>query len=306
MRWKIVCCTALLLGTMLETLSSSLAGPDKIAGSTFEQSIDVSGLERTYHVHLPDAVPPIDGLPVLIVLHGGGGSGKQVEQSTGFSDLADQEGFVAVYPDGTGRLPRRLTWNAANCCAYAHAKDIDDVSFISALIEQLIADYDVNPARMYVTGHSNGAMMTFRIACELADQVAAAAPYAGALNADSCVPDSPVPMLIMNGEDDANVPVAGGTSTNVGYGGEDSRIDTPTVFAVDTWVAANSCTDPPSVEDSPAAMTTLWSDCANNSQVEQVLIHNWQHSWPSIAAGAPIDASRVIWDFVSQFVKPGT
>ena len=306
MGWKIVACTVLLLGAMLGTLSSSQAGIDPTSGSTSDRSIEIGGLERTYRVHLPALAPPTNGFPVLIVLHGGGGNGKQVEHSTGFSDLADREGFIAVYPDGTGRLPKRLTWNAYNCCAYAHAKDIDDVSFISALIAQLISDYEVDPARIYVTGHSNGAMMTFRLACELADQIAAAAPFAGALNTDGCIPASPVPMLIMNGEDDTNVPVAGGTSPNVGYGGEDSRIDMPTSFAVATWVAANGCTGGPTVVNSPAALTTRWTDCANGSMVEQVLIHDWEHSWPSIEDGAPIDASRVIWDFVSQFSKPGT
>lgn len=263
-------------------------------------SIQVDGIERTYRVHMPDAAAPAEGRPVLIVLHGGGGNGKQVDRSKGISDLADQEGFLAVYPNGSGRTSKLLTWNAHNCCGYAHSQHIDDVAFISALIDRVIVEYDVDPTRVYVTGHSNGAMMTFRLACELSDKIAAAAPYAGALDTDSCSPNSPVPMLIMNGEDDTSVLVAGGTGSGI----DDTRVDTPTSFAVDTWVAANGCTDVPIETDDGQTLIKSWTDCASKSAVKQVLIRDWGHTWPTIEDGAPIDATRVIWDFVSQFSKP--
>ncbi len=262
-------------------------------------SIQIDGTERTYRVHLPGGIAPAAGAPVLIVLHGGGGNGKQVDHAKGISDLADQEGFIAVYPNGSGRTSKLLTWNAYNCCAYAHAQDIDDVAFISALIDRVIADYDVDPTRIYITGHSNGAMMTFRLACELSDKIAAAAPYAGALNTDSCSPDSPVPMLIMNGADDTSVLVSGGTGSGI----DDTRVDQPTSFAVDTWVAADGCTSAPIETDDGQTLIKTWTACSNGSVVEQVLIRDWGHNWPTIESGAPFDATRVIWDFVSQFSK---
>ncbi|MEZ4530064.1 MAG: PHB depolymerase family esterase [Thermomicrobiales bacterium] len=270
---------------------------------TFDQTLTVGGVERTYRVHVPGGRSPELGFPVLFVLHGGGGNAKQVERSTGFSELADREGFIVVYPNGSGRFPRRLTWNAHNCCAYAYEENIDDVSFISALIDRIVADYHADSTRIYITGHSNGAMMTFRIACELSEKIAAAAPNAGALNTDSCQPVSPVAMLIMNGEDDTKVPVAGGTPTGSGPAGEYDRVDTPTSFAVDTWVRLDGCPGPATVVETPSSITRAWSGCEGGSEVEQVIIRDWEHSWPSAAEGAPIDGAQVIWDFVSRFSK---
>lgn len=280
-------------GSLVSAESASATAGD------IESSVQIDGTERTYRVHIPGAVAPVDGRPVLIVLHGGGGNGKQVDHSKGISDLADQEGFIAVYPNGSGRTSKLLTWNADNCCGYAHTQNIDDVAFISALIDEVIADYEVDPTRIYMIGHSNGAMMTFRVACELSGKIAAAAPYAGALNTDSCAPESPVPMIIMNGEDDTSVLVSGGSGSGV----DATRVDKPTSFAVDTWVAANSCTATPVETDDGQILVKTWTGCANGSVVEQVLVRNWGHTWPTIEDGAPIDATRVIWDFVSQFTK---
>ena len=269
-----------------------------------EKTLTFDGRDRTYRVHAPEMTAPARGFPVLIVLHGGGGNGKIIERVTGFSDLADREGFIAVYPDGTGQRSQILTWNAHNCCGYAYAKDVDDVGFISALIDQLVVEYDVDPSRIYVTGHSNGAMMTFRVACELSDKIAAAAPYAGALNTDSCPATDPVPMLIMNGDADENVPVAGGTSVGVGVASQDGRVDQPTSHAVDTWTSIDGCDPNPLVTDSPAAQISDYQNCANGSTVEQVLIHGWAHGWPVPDKGSPIDGSQQIWAFLSQFEKP--
>lgn len=301
MRWNRIVLVMLVAGALFDA-RSTLAQP---AGETIDRSLDVLGTERTYRVHFPESAGEAAGLPVLIVLHGGGGNGKQVEQSTGFSQLADREGFVAVYPNGSGRT-KLLTWNAHNCCAFAYETDVDDVGFIYALIDQLVADYQVDASRISVTGHSNGAMMTFRIACELSDKIAAAAPNAGALNTDTCAPSSPVPIIIMNGEADENVPVAGGSSVGVGIASQDERIDRPTSHAVDTWVAANGCSLAPVIEDTSVALISLWTPCSNGSVVEQVLIHDWTHRWPSTENGSPLDGATFIWDFVSQFSKPQT
>lgn len=240
-------CMFLLVVTVLQigfpgatTHLVSAQSKDVNAGD-FVRSIEIGGRERTFLVHVPNAKTPSAGMPVLIFLHGGGGNGRIVEQTSGFSELADREGFIAVYPDGTGRLPNRFTWDAANCCGYAYDQHIDDVGFISAMIDSLIAAFDVDPARVYVTGHSNGAMMTYRLGCELAGKIAAIAPDAGALNTESCSPSHPLPVLIVHGEADQNVPVAGGQSPGVGVPGHDDRIDQPLSFAVDTWVDIDNC-----------------------------------------------------------------
>ena len=261
------------------------------SGTTLERSLSFDGMERTFRVHVPDTIAPASEYPALIVLHGGTGNGRQIERSSGFSDLADQFGFVAVYPDGTGLVNMRYTWNADNCCGYAHRQNVDDVGFISALIDELVADYQVDPSRVSVTGFSNGAMMTFRLACELSGKIAAAAPYAGALNTDSCAATKPVPMLIVNGDADQNVPVAGGLSPNAGVPAQNDRVDKPTAYAVQTWVQIDGCSIPPDMEDSTASLITKYSGCAEGTAVEQVLIHGWDHRWPSPANGSPVDGA---------------
>jgi polyhydroxybutyrate depolymerase len=273
------------------------------SGTTLERSLSFDGLDRTFRVHVPDAIAPASGYPALIVLHGGTGNGRQIERSSGFSELADQFGFVAVYPDGTGPVDMRYTWNADNCCGFAYRQHVDDVGFISALIDELIANDDVDPSRVYVTGFSNGAMMTFRLACELSDRIAAAAPYAGALNTDSCAATNPVPILIINGDADQNVPVAGGTSDERGSASQAERIDNPTAFAVQTWVQIDACAGAPVSTNDTEALVTTYSGCAGGTEVEQVLIHGWGHHWPSIANGSPVDGAAMIWAFVSRFSK---
>jgi polyhydroxybutyrate depolymerase len=273
------------------------------SGTTIDRSLSFDGTERTYRVHVPGVDAPTMRIPVLIVLHGGIGNGRQIERSSGFSELADRFGFVAVYPDGTGFVDMRYTWNANNCCGFAHRQDVDDVGFISALIDELVTSDDVDPSRVFVTGFSNGAMMTFRLACELSGKIAAAAPYAGALNTDTCAAREPVPLLIMNGDADQNVPVAGGLSPNAGVAAQNDRVDRSTAYAVQTWVQIDGCSNTPVAEDSNAGLVTTYSRCTNGSAVEQVLIHGWDHRWPNTAHGSPVDAAATIWAFVSQFSK---
>jgi polyhydroxybutyrate depolymerase len=293
-----------VLSLIARTLAVASADVPERNSGDFDRAIQAGGRLRTFHVHVPESSSTTDVMPVVIVLHGGGGNGQSIERSTGFSDLADERGFVAAYPDGTGRRPHRSTWNAHNCCGYAYDEQVDDVAFISSMIDQLIADFNVDPTRIYVTGFSNGAMMTFRIACELSDKIAAAAPNAGALNTDDCAPGEPLPMLIINGDQDRNVPMAGGTSPNVGVPIEDVRVDRPTSHAVDIWVAADACDSTAMVEDTGAATTTTYDRCNGGAVVEQIVIHGWGHHWPRLEDDAPIEASKVIWDFVSQFSKP--
>ncbi len=266
--------------------------------------MEVGGLIRTYHVHIPALAAPSSGFPLLIMLHGGTGNGGRLVQKSGFSQLADQEGFIVAYPDGTGLLQNRYTWNAYGCCGYAQRKNVDDVGFISALIDQMIADFDVDPSRVYVAGFSNGAMMTFRLACELSGKIAAAAPFAGSLNADACPATEPVPILIMNGEDDQNVPVAGGTSDSRGSESQRDRVDKPTAFAVETWVTINGCSSTPSDVDSSVATVSTYAGCTDGATVEQVLVHGLGHQWPQADEGNAFDAPSQIWGFVSQFSKP--
>jgi len=146
----------------------------------YNDSIVLKGTERTYRVHLPPSLKRVDKPPLLIVLHGGGGSGKQMERMTlgKFNTLADREGFIVVYPDALGRH-----WNDGRGLRryFSQREGVDDVGFIAALIDHFLRELNVDRKRIYVAGMSNGAMMCCRLASELSERVAAVAAVAGAM-----------------------------------------------------------------------------------------------------------------------------
>lgn len=175
--------------------------------------------------------------PLVLLLHGGGGNPEQAEDAYGMTELAAKEGFLVAYPAGSGRFKRFLTWNAGNCCSYARDKGVDDVAFLSALVEKLVQDGRADPKRVYVTGMSNGAMMSHRFACERAELVAAIAPVGGTMAVKDCKPSRPVSVLMMNGRADEHVPFDGGT----GKKSPDPRVDRSFPDTAKTWAQANGC-----------------------------------------------------------------
>ena len=130
---------------MLLSAACSAAATD--LGPDGRQTLSYRGIDRSYVVRLP-GVPssPDRRVPLVLVLHGGGGDAANAEAMTGFTDKARQEGFIVVYPEGTGRFERKLlTWNAGHCCGHAMQHQVDDVGFIRALIDRLLEDYPVDP-----------------------------------------------------------------------------------------------------------------------------------------------------------------
>ncbi|TQS45364.1 alpha/beta hydrolase family esterase [Cryptosporangium phraense] len=277
------------------------AGCDRAAArpaapaSTSVETVRVGDVERTYRLHVPTAAVGRTGAPVVIVLHGGGGNGAQVEKQTGFSDLADREGFLAVYPDGSGRT-RLLTWNAGTCCGYARDRDVDDVGFLRVLIAQFPG------RRVYVTGFSNGAMLAYRAGCELADQVGAIAPVSGAMDLPSCRPARPLPVYAIHGDADPIVPYDGGTSS--------SRIANPAVagshrsvaYAMTSWSRFDGCSGS-STSFRGAITTVRYTGCAADVRFDTVV--GGEHAWPGGRSSRPgadpptteLDATEAIWSF---------
>ncbi len=177
-----------------------------------ERTLVHGGRQRTYLVHDFGTGEPA---PVVIVLHGGGGSAANAVRMTGFDRVAARDRFVAVYPDGTAARAggRLLTWNAGHCCASAMDAGVDDVGFIGAIVDALVAARRADPSRIYITGMSNGAMLAHRIGRELSTRIAAIAPVVGAVFGDEPAPRAAMPAFIVAGGDDAIVPPAGGPLT---------------------------------------------------------------------------------------------
>ena len=268
-----------------------------IASTANFSTIDVNGLTREYILHVPPGYHGKTAAPLVIVLHGATLGAASAERMSGMSELADRENFVAVYPNGTGKLP---TWNAGNCCGYAQREDVNDVAFLRALIAKLRKSYNIDAHRIYVTGISNGAMMSYRAACEMSDVVAAVAPVEGAQNL-SCRPSAPVSLIVFHGTADRLVPYNGGSSP---YQIGPRRNDTPVAEAVSFWVKENGCAQPPARQQSKEALIDIYSGCKDGTGVALYAIQGGRHLWP----GTPIShvdlsATDVMWKFFATHPK---
>jgi polyhydroxybutyrate depolymerase len=266
-------------------------------------SMEVDGRTRTYFVHLPPGYDGKTPLAVVLVLHGATESPEGVEHLSGMSVKADQANFIAVYPRGTGRAnPARLpTWNSGNCCGYAQQNHVDDVGFIRALIDKLEEDYAVDPKQIFVTGISNGGMMSYRLACELSDKIAAAAPVEGAQNL-TCSPSHPVSIIVFHGTADRLVPFNGG-STPFQIGPK--RVDTSVAETLSFWVKEDGCSTPPKHEETPALHADVYAGCAAGTGVELYAVQGGHHVWPgSPISGNSVEATDLMWAFFTQHPKP--
>ena len=215
----------------------------------------------------------------------------QAERAYGWNDQADAAGFVVAYPDGVNR-----TWNAGSCCGGAEREDVDDVAVIAALVDELRDEFGVAADRTFATGMSNGAMMTYRLACET-DLFAAIAPVAGTI-VTSCDAPAPASVLHIHGLDDSQVRMDG--EPGDGIGDVDGM---PIAEAVDVWRVAGACAEPVVTEEPP--VTTAASACADDRRVILVTVAGAGHQWPgSVARGGAadqpsdaLDATAVIWEF---------
>jgi polyhydroxybutyrate depolymerase len=249
--------------------------------------------------------------PMVIVLHGGGGNAENAVMMTGFDAIAERERFIAVYPRGTsGPLQQTLlTWNAGHCCAAAMRNRVDDVGFIGALIDAMVAEGAADPARVYVTGMSNGAMMSHRLGIELSDKVAAIAPVVGGLFGDEPAPKRGMPVLIVNGGADRIVPGAGGPVGTPGSiaAGQADRDILPARAQAEYWAKAGGCRSS-AQRAIPGATVTEFRGCRGRSEVAHYIVTGNGHAWPGGRAGRaeadqPVPdfkASEVIWTFFKR------
>jgi polyhydroxybutyrate depolymerase len=269
------------------------------------------GRSRHYRLFVPAALT--GAAPLLVALHGGLGSGAQFEKGSGFDGLATSNRFLVAYPDGIGIGPNggtARTWDAQGCCGRAVALGVDDVAFIRAVVADVEAAHAVDTHRVFLAGHSNGAMLALRLACEAADVFAAAGVQSGALVSSPCAPAKPVSLLQIHGTADRNVPIDGGRG-DVSI----SRVDYPPARdASRTLAGADGCGPTPSTvvdSENPDIAVTMYAGCRGSSSVEFVAVTGAAHAWmggpdsPLVdrVIGTPypdLDSSRAIWAFVSQ------
>jgi polyhydroxybutyrate depolymerase len=280
-----------------------------------------AGLLRSYYLHIPPAYDGTTPVPLVVVLHGGGGSGENVEQQSGMSLKADAEGFIAAYPNGSGLFRNRLlTWNAGFCCAYAWENDVDDVGFIRRLIEKLQQHYAIDAKKIFVTGMSNGGIMSYRLAAEMSDVFAAAAPVAASLggqaveNAPLWMPSPPaqaVSIIAFNGMLDTRVPYQGGIPAADDARGAYSYLSV--AESVSFWIESNACPAGAAREISLSSniIVDTWSGCDAHTAVVLYSIVDGGHAWPGGEKGwsggdeptREISATDIMWDFFKTHPK---
>jgi polyhydroxybutyrate depolymerase len=297
-----------LLLLVLALWAPSLGAQTLAAGRSFEGKLTVGGRERSYLVDLPSRYDGSRALPLVLVFHGGGGNGDGARRQTGFTALGEKAGFIAVYPNGTGRRANRLlTWNAGTCCGYAKQQRVDEAAFVRALLDTLQATLKIDPARIYATGLSNGGMMSYLVGCRLGDRVAAIAPVSGELTTSDCHLARPVSLLVIHGTADENLPYDGG----VGVKALDVHEVRSVSSAVEFWRAQLRCATTPVVDTMPRLLHAKYARCAGGSALELYTIPGGGHGWPGgrqLAAflDVPSDAmhaSPVIWEFFAAHPK---
>jgi len=309
------------------SLASAAAGQsDPLAPGDHALPLPYKRVARSYVLHLPPAARGEAPLPLVIAFHGGGGNAKGFQEYAGLDGVADREGFAVAYPNGTGRLaPRLLTWNAGRCCGYALDNKIDDVGFARRVIASVAERAHIDRTRIYATGHSNGAMMAYRLAAEAATEIAAIAPVAGAMNLRrDFAPSRPVPVLHIHSVDDPRALYAGGD--NKSFAGTPIHHE-PVISGLQQWEKRNGCNGPGKElerRSAPAAngngehsAVHIAAGCPAGSAVELWKLNGAGHGWPGENPGPlpervmgphsnVISAAEEVWRFFARFPAKGS
>lgn len=293
-------------------LGARQGASDGDAGSP--RTIEVGGRTRSFYFWAP-AGTHSERVPLVIVFHGGYGSPRKIAGQTGFSEVADRHGFAVAYPASIDH------WNDGRDATAGFG---DDTAFTSALIEHLVDTEHVDRNRIYVTGASNGGLMTLRLACERADEIAAFAVVAASFPdtyMSRCRPRRPVPIMIMHGSEDRLIPEAGATIP----GGKRRLGGTiqPLRDTVEFWRQHDGCRPEPDIRmlpDSTQDGTTVrvmeYRGCAPGAETIFVDVIGGGHTWPGARVNPvgrmagpvshDIDGTQVIWEFFRNHTLDGS
>jgi polyhydroxybutyrate depolymerase len=295
-------------------------GGEQSAAGSETVALQHGGRNRRYILYRPRTVPIATPSPLLIALHGGGGNAAGFQAYAGLDSVADREGFLVVYPEGTSALGNLRTWNAGDCCGYAMNQNVDDVGFIDALLDDVARRTRVDARRIYATGHSNGAMMVYRLAAERAERIAAIAPVAGAYNTGAFAPSRPVAVMHIHSVDDPRALYNGGVGPP--FPGTNVRSRHRSVMeGIGKWLQRNGCAPEPrtlqsvsgrarTVNAGQTATLLSWPGCATSGPVAHWKLTGAGHGWPGHVqperrediigpSTTIIGAAEEVWKFVS-------
>lgn len=275
------------------------------AGSS-TQTITVGGVARTFLLYRPAALSPTQPVPLVVMIHGGGGTAAQAERSYGWDAEADSGNFLVAYPEGINH-----GWSVGgDCCHGTRSPTVDDdVAFLSELVATVSPEVPVDQTRVFATGISEGGMMAYRLACNTTI-FAAIGPTSATLVGD-CPAPPPTSVIHIHGTADTRIPYDGSPGSGV------LRIHGPGVPALNaTWRTTDRCATP-SISQS-GMVSTSDADCADGRGVELITVAGAGHQWPGAvcngrcAAGAAdppstaLNATHTIWQFFAAHPKTGT
>jgi polyhydroxybutyrate depolymerase len=296
-----------------------------LAPGGYSFMIEHHDIKRTYLVHMPPQAAGGTALPVVMNFHGAGSNGKQQEQYSEMDAAADRDGFIAVYPDGTGRFRNHYTWDAGFCCGYAMRHRIDDVGFVVALIDDLAVRTPILSRRVYATGISNGAMMSYRLAAQASSHIAAIAPVAGGMVIKTFMPVHPMPIMHFHSVDDPLAHYNGGYGRRVVSLFRRDMGNPPVEKVIARWTEFNGCPEHPQVgatldgqpgtNNQGITVTRYdWDPCRNGTEVVLWKFTGSGHVWPGGIQDRSekilgrstnlIDANEQMWRFFNKFELP--
>ncbi len=291
--------------------ASEYAG--KLGAGDYRRTITVEGRERFYDLHVPESMP--EGKPVALVFnfHGGGGRPLSQRNESLMDPVSDKHGFIVVYPAGSGIMKDKLlTWNIGMSDAFATKKNIDDIAFVKAMLKDLKTIFKVDDRRIYSAGFSQGAILSYKLACEMSETFAAIAPVSGIMQVSpsDCNPTRPVSIIHFHGLADENVVFEGG----VGKEAID-KYDRPGVEqTLAFWRKANGISD--KVEDTGGKGDASFEKYGPGKEGSEIIL--WKldgcgHTWPggqtTLAESVvgkmsrSITASELIWQFFEKHPK---
>ena len=286
----------------------------------------VDGLERSYLVYVPREYDARTPLPLVLMLHGGGGTARAALWETGWDRKADEAGFLVALPNASPPDPSRRPsfarnpqlWNDGSDRFYERQAPVDDVHFVALLLEDLAARFAVDPAQIFVTGFSNGASMTFLLGTRLSDRLAAIAPVAGACWVVPGRLAKPIPMLYITGAADPLNLIEGGPP-RLASGGSDpvrAKPKPPVRESVLRWVRALGCDDsegPSTISDDQGVHTETYCPSPSGPQIVYTVVDDLGHTWAGGRSLLParwvgprsdaLDATDVIWQFFRSHSK---
>jgi polyhydroxybutyrate depolymerase len=279
-----------LTAVFTQSSSASCEGFSTESGQFPERTLFSGGMDRYYSLKVPTVTDPLQPLPLVFDFHGFGLNKEQQAGYSQFGALVEEEQFILVTPDGIDN-----SWNGGTCCGNAVNATVDDVAFVNDMITEVSQEYCVDSNRIYSAGMSNGGFISYRLACELSDKIAAIAPVAAANVTTSCAPSRPVPVIAFNGTADILVNYSIALST------------------VDEWALQNQCESQPRIVYEQGDVTCFaYEECSQGATTQLCIIDEGGHSWPGgvdLLAIAPeiyfwagkttqnIDATQQAWAF---------